>query len=220
MIEREIWIVGGSGAIGEACGKKLARNDRNQVYASGRDVDVCSTADIEQFLNEKAPDVLVYAAGVTHLDWSEKIDLDEMSRVYDVNVLGLIRCIQSGLYLNRVVVIGSDAARRPMRTSIAYNASKAALEAAVKVIARERAGKGFFINIVAPGLIEDGEMTRYVYERTAELRPGLDLEYYMLNQIPAGYPGQTTEVAEVVRWLVEDAPDYLNGAVIDVNGAR
>lgn len=216
----DIWVAGGLGAIGTACALLLSENEKNRVYSSGMNADVRSYDRLKKFLADKNPDVLVYATGINYLDWSEDIDVDSMKLLYDVNVLGLVRCLQVAKNVRRAVVIGSDAARRPMRTSIAYNASKAALEAAVRVIARERASMNFVINIVSPGLIEEGKMTRYVYERTRELRPKLELEQYMLDQIPMGREGRAAEVAMVVKWLVEDAPDYLNGSVIDVNGAR
>lgn len=215
----KIWITGATGAIGTACRFVLDNSVvDHEIYAD--DVDVRWAQTILKFLRDKEPATLVYAAGYNHLDWSWEVDLECVRHAYDVNVVGLLRCIQMCDSLNQVVVIGSDAARRPMRTSVAYNASKAALEAAVKVIARERAREGFVINIVAPGLVKEGNMTQYVYTRTQVLRPEVDLQKYMLAQIPAGRAAYALEVASVVQWLVEGAPSYLNGAVIDVNGAR
>lgn len=196
--------------------------DKHARYGMDGSYDVSEKISIDRYIGSFTEDMhaLVYAAGANYLDWSQDIDtMDRMRYLYDVNCIGLIRCLQLRPEIEKCVVIGSDAATRPMRTSVAYNASKAALNAAVKCIARERA-RELQINIVSPGLISEGQMTAYVYDRTKELRPDLDLESYMLGGIPMGRPGYAVEVAEVVRWLLEDAPAYLNGSIIEVNGAR
>jgi 2,3-dihydro-2,3-dihydroxybenzoate dehydrogenase len=72
--------------------------------------------------------------------------------------------------VKRVVVVGSDAAWREMRTSVAYCASKAALHQAVRVIARERASEEFAINVVAPGMTEPTGMQEYVDESVPMIR--------------------------------------------------
>jgi NAD(P)-dependent dehydrogenase (short-subunit alcohol dehydrogenase family) len=211
-----VWVVGASGAIGSHCVGAL--EDNHNVITEH--ADVRSGHEIADALLSYRPDALVYAAGVNYLQWSLMLDWTEMLQTYDINVVGLIRCLALGATITKCVVIGSDAATRPMRTSLAYNASKAALHAAVKCIARERAGRHFQINVVAPGLIDKSDMTEYVYQRTKELRPELDLDNYMLDQIPMGRPGSPAEVAEIVRWLLEDSPQYLNGSIIEMNGAR
>lgn len=211
----DVWIVGATGGIGRFCKEYLSHHRMLTNYC-----DVARAHMIREGLGSYKPEMLVYAAGINHLAWSRDLNPLDMMAVYDVNVVGVLRCLQAAPTLKRVVVIGSDAAVRPMRTSVAYNASKAALEAMVKCIARERAEEGFVINIVAPGLIEGTEMTMDVYRQTAELRPDLDLEQYMVSGIPAGRAGNAREIARVVKWLVDDAPDYLNGSVITVNGAR
>lgn len=219
-----VWVTGASGGIGSVIVTYL-EDAGHEVYAmDSTDADVTQKGELDIYVRmlPKPPTALVYAAGINHLDWSKDISTVSMNMVYDTNVTGLVRCLQVAPTLERIVVIGSDAARRPMRTSIAYNASKAALEAAVRVIARERAIDGVTINIVSPGLITGTAMTDYVLDRTREIRPRLDLAGYMIDNIPAGQPGRKADVAKVVKWLLDEeaAPSYLNGAVIDVNGAR
>jgi NAD(P)-dependent dehydrogenase (short-subunit alcohol dehydrogenase family) len=215
-----IWVAGSDGGIGSSIVSLL--QDGHTVYGSKMpEVNVTDIGSVHHWCYKRPPfDALVYAVGINHLAWSRDIVPADMLDVYNVNVVGLVRCLKSAENVRRVVVIGSDAARRPMRTSIAYNASKAALEAAVKVIARERADQDFVINVVAPGLIANTAMTDYVLEETSRLRPGFDLQSYMIDGIPASMPGKKLDVARVTKWLLESAPRYLNGAVIDVNGAR
>lgn len=214
-----IWLVGHEGKIGEAIIN--AYGEENLVYGP---IDVTAPMVVHfhhLFKGDQKPWGLIYNAGINHLDWTRNLDPAAMMGCYAINVVGLLRCLQAAPSLKRVVVIGSDAARRPMRTSAAYNCSKAALEVLVQTVARERAHEGFVINTVAPGLIEGTAMTEYVYARTAQIRPGFpDLHDYMIGQIPAGRAGKAYEVAEVVLWLMNDAPNYINGETINVNGAR
>jgi NAD(P)-dependent dehydrogenase (short-subunit alcohol dehydrogenase family) len=167
-------------------------------------------------------DAIIYSVGVNRLDWLQDIDIRDMTAMYEINVGGLVRVLQACPEAKRVVVVGSDAAWRPMRTSLAYCASKAALEMAVKVIARERASDDFAINIVAPGMTNDTEMTKYVDERVLEVR-GWSQSYareYEASQRGNTRRAEPYEVAEVVlSTLTLDTP-YLNGATIAVNGAR
>lgn len=208
------WVVGGTSGIGEAVASRL-RDDNHTVFASGVEIDV------RQRIPSDAArlDWVVYSAGTNWLDWLQDIQPDEMLEIFDVNCVGLVRVLQAATSAKRVVVIGSDAAWKPMRTSIIYNASKAALHETVRCVARERASEDFAINVVAPGLT-DTHMTEYVAERTREIRPGLDLTSYMLDQIPLGRAARPAEIAEVVCAVLNLETPYLNGAIIPVNGAR
>jgi NAD(P)-dependent dehydrogenase (short-subunit alcohol dehydrogenase family) len=148
-----------------------------------------------------------------------------MQTIMDVNCWGLINVLQvmAGVARlpGRIVVVGSDAAWRPMRTSLAYCASKAALHMAVKVLAREYSDS-FRINCVAPGMTHGTGMQRYVDERVPEVR-GWTLEQTMEYEIQQEVtPGRVhvKEVAEVVRWLALDAPPSVHGEIITVNGGR
>lgn len=212
---RRIWVAGGTGQIGDALMRRLS------VFAELRcsdGVDVRSADQIQRFATRSGPfDALVYAVGINHLDWSRSISMERAADLYDVNVLGLLRCLQAESALKRVVVIGSDAAWRPMRTSVAYCASKAALHMAVEVVSRER--PELAINVVAPGKVEGGAMTEYVDRRSAELRPDMDHIDYQRSQIPGGEFVSAKDVASVVASVLE-APTALRGAIIPVNGGR
>jgi NAD(P)-dependent dehydrogenase (short-subunit alcohol dehydrogenase family) len=124
-------------------------------------------------------------------------------------------------YRPSIVAISSAAARRPMRTSTIYCATKAALDQAVRVMARELASAGWRINAVAPGKVMDTNMTRYVDAKVRELR-GWTEEYaqaYEAASNALGMPAMPDAVAQVVLDVLFGPPS-LNGAIIDVNGGR
>src|SRR5262245_802777 len=223
----KVWVVGGSSGIGAATADLLAGEFTCEVEVSGIDTDVRDRRLLSAFFKRYGPfEGLVYCAGINHLNWSEELELDIFSALHDVNVIGLINVLQACSFtrsgLQRVVVVGSDAAWKPMRTSTAYNSSKAALHAAVQCIARERAGEEFAINVVAPGLVADTAMTEYVMKRTQVIRGWTEdsLMEYMLGQIPLGRPAEPYEIAEVICCILLLETPYLNGAVIPVNGGR
>jgi len=222
-----VWVIGATSGIGAEVADMLESEFDCEVVGTGEGVDVTHQQKLKLFFRENGPfDGLVYCAGINHLDWVESLDLDWVDKLLHVNTVGLLNVLQacnisSGL-LKRVVVVGSDAAWRPMRTSTAYNSSKAALHAMVQCIARERAGEEFAINVVAPGLVAGTPMTEYVFERTKKIRGWTEdsLLEYSLGQIPLGRPAEPREIAEVICCVLLLETPYLNGAIIPVNGGR
>ena len=221
-----IWVVGGTSGIGKACAN-LARELKHNVIDTGREVDVRDQSSMLAFLGRKREfkgpvSHLIYSAGINRLEWSMEVSSEEMLNLYHVNVVGLINVLQFLPSVQRVVVIGSDAAWREMRTSVAYCASKAALHQAVRVIARERASEDFAINVVAPGITEPTGMQRYIDDTVPKIRKWskVSARQYEESQIPMKRRAGVREVAEVVMSTLLMPTPYLNGAIIPVNGGR
>lgn len=226
MRPKNTWVIGGTSGIGEACaGILLAQiaDDGGSVFPTGDEVDVREPFELRRFVKKNGPfDGLIYSAGINQLDWTESINRTVMQDIFEINVTGLINALQACPTLQRVVVIGSDAAWRPMRTSVAYCASKAALHAAVACIARESASDEFAINVVAPGMTDDTGMQKYIDAKVPVLR-GWDKDKareYERSQIPMQRRAKTWEIGEVVAKLMCMETNYLNGAIIPVNGGR
>jgi NAD(P)-dependent dehydrogenase (short-subunit alcohol dehydrogenase family) len=91
-----------------------------------------------------------------------------------------------------------------------YAASKAALVAMTRTIARGYAADNILAFAVAPGFTVS-EMT----EEYLRGRGGAQV----VADIPLGRVANTDEVAEAIRWLAVDAPPAATGTIIDVNGA-
>ena len=87
-----------------------------------------------------------------------------------------------------------------------YAASKAGLIGFSKSVAREVAGRGVRVNVVAPGFIES-DMTDAIPDK---------LKDAMLAQIPMKRIGKPKEVAEVVAFLAKQ--EYLTGQVLAIDG--
>jgi len=160
-------------------------------------------------------DVLVNNAGVLHEGIFALTKLDDFWAVLNTNLGGVVNCSKNAIPLlvskrkGRIINIASIAALHCNVGLSAYATSKAAIIALSKVLARELASSGVSVNVVAPGLV-DTDMARN--RRAAGQRGGA------VVQQPIPRMGTTEEIASVVAFLATDAPPYLTGEVIRVDG--
>jgi len=223
-------IIGGNSGIGQATSRAVACVVERYT-PSLNECDVMYEDRVWHYFSdlvERTGDVehLVFSAGVNWLDWIGKTAETRVQDIFDVNVLGFIRVLNALVSVQsapaRVVAVSSDAATRPLRTSIAYCASKAALDQAVRVGARELGPKGWRVNAVAPGMVEDTPMSDYIDRRVPKLRgwtPEKAREYEDSQSVLKRRVTKE-EVAATITWLLFEAPDAINGAIIPVNGGR
>jgi len=148
-------------------------------------------------------------------DWRELFDLNLFSAVHATRaVLGGMRERRWG----RVVMVSSLAAKMPY-PSIDYAASKVAMLAVAKGLARHYGRDGILINTVLPGLI----MTPMWERGSASIAAASgsspeDVIANLAKEVPLGRYGTAEEVAAVIAFLASDAASYINGAAIDVDG--
>lgn len=196
------------------------------VQAVGEEeCDVTDPEKLDQVVRKFCPTHVVYSAGINHLEWIENSTPQDFAKVLAVNLIGfqtlLTSMLSNGIRNASIVAVSSDAATRPMRTSLMYCSSKAALSMSVKCAARELASKGYRINSVSPGKVADTEMTRYVDSVVPGLR-GWTEEYAWQREIDSSPLGRYLTTNEVA-WAVLDVlfgPDALTGSDIVINGGR
>jgi 3-oxoacyl-[acyl-carrier protein] reductase len=91
-----------------------------------------------------------------------------------------------------------------------YAASKGAMIAMTKSIARGYAAQGILAFCVSPGFTVSEMTEEYLAGRGGAA---------IVADIPLGRVASTAEIAETIRWLASEAPPSATGANIDVNGA-
>ncbi|MCC8165220.1 MAG: SDR family oxidoreductase [Planctomycetes bacterium] len=161
-------------------------------------------------------DVLVNNAGISQKVTVEDMTIDDMRRIFEVNVYGLILCTQACMKpmrkagYGRIVNLSSVSAKRGggVFGGAHYSASKAAVLGFAKNLSREISAEGITINSVCPGLIN------------TEIWKSLDKEAAakVIDGIPMGRPGETGEVAAAILFLASREASYITGEEIDING--
>jgi NAD(P)-dependent dehydrogenase (short-subunit alcohol dehydrogenase family) len=161
-------------------------------------------------------DVLVNNAGVgTNHDALEATE-EEWDELLDVNLKGLFfACQAAGRHMvergyGRIVNMSSQAGHVGIRRHAGYSASKGGVELLTKVLALEWGPHGVTVNTVAPTFVHT--------PGTAERLDRPEFLADVLDRIPIGRVGTTTEVAAAVIFLASPSAGLVNGTSILVDG--
>lgn len=164
-------------------------------------------------------DALVNNAGIgTRIESLTAIDDATWRRTLAVNLDGAFYCIRAAVPRlraaggGRIVNISSGAAKTGGMIGAHYAASKAGLLALTAKAARELAREGIAVNAVLPSVIETEMLDALAGSPEARER--------LRAQFPIGRFGRPEEVAQVVRFLIAEAPSYLTGEFVSLRGGR
>ena len=201
---------------------ELGEMSGSQVIAVRTDVtrldDVCNLKDEAMRLFGKI-DVLVNSAGWDSLKPFVKTTPDMWDRIIAINFKGVVHTCHAVLphmserKQGAIVNLSSDTARVGSFGEAIYAASKAAVIAFSKTLAREHARDKIRVNAVCPGLVDTpliDEMKQDEFTRKI-----LDS---IVNYIPFKRLGRPEEIASVVLFLASDAASYVTGQAFSVNG--
>ena len=183
------------------------------------EVNVADADSVKQMVelvrsNYEKIDILVNNAGITRDTLLMRMKDADWDAVLSVNLKGVFHCMKMVLPLmskqrsGKIVNISSIVGVIGNVGQANYAASKAAVIGLTKTVAREYAGRGVTVNVVAPGFIETA-MTAALPEAVRE-----DLK----KQIPQGRLGMPSDIADAVSFLVSDRANYITGQVLHVNG--
>ncbi len=147
---------------------------------------------------------------------TDQYELDAWNQVLAVNITGTFLCCRAVLpamlqqQSGRIVTVSSVAAKDGNADMCGYVASKGAVIAFTKGLAKEVAHDGILVHCIAPTVIE-GPFIKSV---------GEEIQETLKAKIPMGRFGQADEVAALVKFLVSEECSYSTGFCHDLSGGR
>ena len=139
--------------------------------------------------------------------------------MFDINFFGFYEIVRQickkGRFNEgmRIVGISSTAATIGNKTQSVYSASKAAMDGAVRSIAREVADKKICINTVAPGMTATDMYANYL-NKNGEVS---DANQKLLRRQYLGI-ANTTDIANAIAYLISPAARFITGTSLLVDG--
>lgn len=161
-----------------------------------------------------AIDLLVNNAGVAAFGFFDACTYQQWRRIFAVNVDGAFFCSRAVLpgMIHRksgnIINISSIWGIVGASCEVAYSASKGALIAMTKALAKEVGPSGIRVNCIAPGVI-DTDMNANLDE--VALRE-------LAEETPLGVLGVPEDIAEMVAFLASEKSRFVTGQVVSPNG--
>ena len=223
-------ITGGSRGIGAAAVELFAAKghhvyflyEKNHAAAAavaektGATAICCDVADKRAVYNAFEQigdvDILICNAGIMHFGLMSSMEEADWDRIFAVNVKGIYNCVSAAMpsFLKKqagsVITVSSMWGQVGASCEAAYSATKGAVIALTKALAKELGPSGIRVNCVAPGVI--------LTDMCANVEPEILAE--MATETPAGRNGTAEDVAKAMEYLA--SADFITGQVLPVNG--
>jgi 2-keto-3-deoxy-L-fuconate dehydrogenase len=229
-------VTGGSSGIGAATAQLLhVRGARVAVLDLSIDdapascrayqADVTDDESVHKAVKQAVSDlggldILVNNAGIGAQGTVGDNELDEWRRVFDVNVLGIVRTVRACLPgLRRsphgaVVNVSSVAATAGLVQRACYSASKGAVLSLTLAMSADLLADGIRVNCVTPGTIDTPWVGRLL---AAADDPGRERAALERRQ-PMGRLGLAEEVAAAIAFLASPQSSFITGVALPVDG--
>ncbi len=227
---KNIVITGGSRGIGRAAVALFAAQghkvwflyEKNHTAAAevasatGATAICCDVADRQAvedaFARIPDVDILICNAGIMHFGLLSMLEESAWDRLFAVNVKGIYNCVNAAMpaFLRKhsgcVITVSSMWGQVGASCEAAYSATKGAVIALSKALAKELGPSGVRVNCVAPGVI--------LTDMCAGVDP--DILEEMASETAVGRNGTAEDVAKAMAYLAE--AEFVTGQVLPVNG--
>ncbi|HEY6153429.1 MAG TPA: glucose 1-dehydrogenase [Candidatus Udaeobacter sp.] len=225
-IAKELADAGASVVINYAS----AKHDADRVVAEitkrgGKAVaiqgNVAKKPEVERLLVEAEKafgkiDILVNNAGVYEWVPLEEVTEQQFHKMFDTNVLGMLLVTQRALrHFNpdgaSIINIGSLASVLTPPTAVVYNATKGAVDAITRTLAKELGPRKIRVNSINPGVIvTEGAIAGGFFEG--------DFQKMVESRTPLGRIGQPDDIAPAAVFLASDDSKWITGETLLIAG--
>ena len=157
-------------------------------------------------------DILICNAGICHYGLMSMMPETQWDRIFAVNVKGIYHCVNAAMpaFLKKqagcVITVSSMWGQVGASCEAAYSATKGAVIALTKALAKELGPSGIRVNCVAPGVV--------LTDMCANVDPAVLEE--MAQENPVGRNGTPEDIAKAMEYLAE--AEFVTGHVLSVNG--
>jgi len=205
----------GSVDLADAAVKEVAEHGRGGAAFAADIADEEAVAALFDAVQDRFGrlDVVVHTAGINRPAALADLDLADFDEIHRVNVRGTFVVAQQAARRvhegGAIVTVSSSMVRFAPPELSAYAASKAAVDALTRILAKEMRGRDVTVNAVAPG---PTATAAFLHSTSAE-------EQEQLAALPPlGRLGSPDDIAGVVSFLAGPAGRWVNGQVIYANG--
>lgn len=223
-------ITGGSRGIGAAAVELFAaRGDRvwflyeknheaadSVAHKTGATAICCDVADSaavrKAFAQIPDVDILICNAGIMHFGLLSSMEEGDWDRLFAVNVKGIYNCVNAAMpaflakHSGSVITVSSMWGQVGASCEAAYSATKGAVIALTRALAKELGPSGIRVNCVSPGVI--------LTDMCAKVDP--EVLAAMAEEAPVGRNGTPEDVAKAFAYLAD--AEFVTGQVLPVNG--
>ena len=183
--------------------------------------NVSKKAEVERLFAEAEKafgkvDILVNNAGVYEFVPLEEVSEQQFHRMFDTNVLGMLLVTQEALKHFKsgggsIINMSSLASSLTPPTAVVYNATKAAVDAVTRTLAKELGPRKVRVNSINPGMvITEGVISAGFHE--SDFRKTLE------SQTPLGRVGETDDIAPAAVFFASDDSAWISGETLVIAG--
>lgn len=239
-------VTGAGSGIGKAIAHTLAKNgaevsvmDINLASAESTVADIegvggkgsaisCDVSDqqavikaFQEGLKGSDLDILVNNAGIAHIGNVQNTSVEDLDRLYAINVKGVYNCLNVGIgYMlangGAVINVSSIAAHVGISDRFAYSMTKGAVHAMTLSVAKDYVSKNIRCNSISPARVH----TPFVDGFLAKSYPGQETEMFekLSKTQPIGRMGKPEEIGNLVSYLCSDTASFITGTDYPIDG--
>jgi 3-oxoacyl-[acyl-carrier protein] reductase len=225
-IAKHLAAEGAAVVVNYSSSKEGADRVVNEIRSEGGkaiaiQANLANPVDVERLFAETSKafdklDILVNNAGVYDFAPLENVTPEHFHKQFDLNVLGLLLASQQaakhfGAGGGAIVNISSVAASSAPATASVYSATKAAVDAVTKSLAKELGPRKIRVNAINPGMVETeglhgSGIAASDFRKTTEV------------QTPLGRIGQPGDIAPAVVFFASDDSAWITGETLTISG--